>query len=391
MKSGSTGGTQSHIAMSNVSYLLFGAEIALNAALSSIFCWVIWMPICFRSVCMISKVRSPVPRSSGGKITLYDIGWPSAIRRPFGPILKPARFSNWLALARSNGTGRRFESCQVPSLGAMMVLPGEARPSQAVLMICCRSVAYSIASRTAGLSSSRCVVLSGLVLMMKVFIDSDGVVVRTNPARFSAATAVGGVYSPMKSTWLSFSAWIIASSLEKNCSPKPSMCGLGPHQFGFRLNRASWFAAYLTSSNGPPETIGWPLAGGTFWNVLIPAPLPVKYLAQTCGGSTCICCICSRTSATATLYLITRVVEFGADAPAMWASTPAELAVGPFSYFRLSLIVQAASDAVSGLPSDHFAFGTVWNVQVSPFFDWVQLVAKSGAICSAALYWTSCG
>src|ERR1022692_3069763 len=235
MKSGSTGGTQSHIAMSNVSYLLFGAEIALNAALSSIFCWVIWMPICFRSVCMISKVRSPVPRSSGGKITLYDIGWPSAIRRPFGPILKPARFSNWLALARSNGTGRRFEACQVPSLGAMMVLPGEARPSQAVLMICCRSVAYSIASRTAGLSSSRCVVLSGLVLMMKVFIDSDGVVVRTNPARFSAATAVGGVYSPMKSTWLSFSAWIIASSLEKNCSPKPSMCGFGRRAiFGFQ-------------------------------------------------------------------------------------------------------------------------------------------------------------
>ncbi len=70
MKSGSTGGTQSHIAMSKVSYLLFGAEIALNVALSSMFCWVMEMPILARSVCMIWNVRSPVPRSSGGKITL---------------------------------------------------------------------------------------------------------------------------------------------------------------------------------------------------------------------------------------------------------------------------------------------------------------------------------
>src|SRR6266699_2157454 len=87
MKSGSTGGTQSHIAMSKVWYLLFGAEMALKVALSSMFCWVIEMPIFCRSDCMIWNVRSPVPRSSGGKMTLYCIGWPLAIRRPFGPIL----------------------------------------------------------------------------------------------------------------------------------------------------------------------------------------------------------------------------------------------------------------------------------------------------------------
>ena len=52
--------------------------------------------------------------------------------------------------------------------------------------------------------------------MMKVFIDIDGVVVTAKPAFLSAATAVGAVYSPMKSTWPSLSACTMASALEKN-------------------------------------------------------------------------------------------------------------------------------------------------------------------------------
>jgi hypothetical protein len=42
------------------------------------------------------------------------------------------------------------------------------------------------------------------------------------------------------------------------------------------------------------------------------------------------------------------------------------------------LIVQAASAAVSGFPSDHFAFGARWNVQVRPSGEVCQLVANSG-------------
>src|SRR5215470_3660685 len=284
-----------------------------------------------------------------------------------------------------------FGLCQVPSAGAMIVLPGWARPSHAVLTICCRSVAYSIACRTLGLSSSVWVVLCGLVLMMNVFIEMDGVVVTTKPACLSAATAVGGVYSPMKSTWPFFSAWTIASAFEKNCSPNPSILGLGPHQYGFRLNSAYWFALYLTSSNGPPETMGFPLAGGTFGTVLSLAPLPVKNGAQTCFGSTDMLCICASTLATAVEYLMIRVVEFGADAPVMCSSSPAHWPAGPFLYFMTSLIVHATSAAVSGFPSDHSAFATVWKVQVRPSGETDQLCAKSGMICSLELYCTSCG
>ena len=46
------------------------------------------------------------------------------------------------------------------------------------------------------------------------------------------------------------------------------------------------------------------------------------------------------------------------------------------------LIVHAASAAISGLPSDHFAFGLVWKVQVRPSGEVVQLVAKSGSMAS---------
>ncbi len=164
-------------------------------------------------------------------------------------------------------------------------------------MICWRSVAYSIASLTSGLSSSRCVVFFGLPLMMNVFMEMDGGVDTTRPACFKVATAVGGVYSPMKSTCPVLSAWIIASSFEKNCRPKPSICGFGPYHAGFRLNSATWFFTYFTSSNGPPETSGWPLRG-VFWNVLIPVPLPVKYCAHTWRGRMDIPWNCESTLAT---------------------------------------------------------------------------------------------
>ena len=45
------------------------------------------------------------------------------------------------------------------------------------------------------------------------------------------------------------------------------------------------------------------------------------------------------------------------------ATSPPRFAVGPLLNLMIVLIVHAASAAVSGLPSDHFAFGRVWDVQ----------------------------
>ncbi len=69
--------------------------------------------------------------------------------------------------------------------------------------------------------------------------------------------------------------------------------------------------------------MGVPFAGGTLAKVLSFVPLPVKYGAHTCFGSTDMLCICWSTFATAVAYLITTVVGFGADAPIMCASSPA--------------------------------------------------------------------
>ena len=85
------------------------------------------------------------------------------------------------------------------------------------------------------------------------------------------------------------------------------------------------------------------------------------------------------------------MVGLVACAPVTCASAPAAVAVGPFTYFSSMLMVQAASAAVSGFPSDHLAFGRVWKVQVRPSGDSVQLVAKSGTISRFALYWVSWG
>ena len=82
------------------------------------------------------------------------------------------------------------------------------------------------------------------------------------------------------------------------------------------------------------------------------------------------------------------MVAFGAVALTMCAMAPAEFAVGPFWNLMFVLRVQATSAAVSGLPSDHLAFGRVWNVQVFPSGLSCQLVAKSGTNWSLGLYWT---
>ncbi len=72
----------------------------------------------------------------------------------------------------------------------------------------------------------------------------------------------------------------------------------------------------------------------------------------------------------------------------MWAISPAALAAPVALYLTSVLIVQAASSAVIGLPSDHFAFGRVLNVQVLPPSLDFQDVAKSGTNSAFVLsYW----
>ena len=75
----------------------------------------------------------------------------------------------------------------------------------------------------------------------------------------------------------------------------------------------------------------------------------------------------------------------------MCATSPAVLAVGPFWNLRMVLYVQAASAAVSGLPSDHLAPAWVWNVQTRPPSLCCQLRAKSGTNCRLLLYCTRYG
>ena len=72
-------------------------------------------------------------------------------------------------------------------------------------------------------------------------------------------------------------------------------------------------------------------------------------------------------------------------------SAAATAAVGPLAYLTTRLPVQAASAAVSGLPSDHLPPGLRWNVQVSPLGACVQLVAQSPSSFSPGPYCTSWG
>ena len=76
----------------------------------------------------------------------------------------------------------------------------------------------------------------------------------------------------------------------------------------------------------------------------------------------------------------------------MCAIRPAAFAAPVPAYLMSVLIDQAASLAVSGLPSVHFAPLRVLKVQVLPPFEVVHEAAKSGMNFALALsYWTSSG
>ena len=85
------------------------------------------------------------------------------------------------------------------------------------------------------------------------------------------------------------------------------------------------------------------------------------------------------------------MVAFGTVALFMCATYPAELAVAPSANFKMVLKVQAASAAVSGLPSTTSRSAAVEKVQVRPSGEVFQLRAKSGTTFSAGVYWTSSG
>ena len=116
-------------------------------------------------------------------------------------------------------------------------------------MICLRSIAWSNASLTFGLRSSRCSVFFGLELMMKSVWSRPGTSETSKPASFSVLIAVAGTTLIASISW-DFSAEIIASSFENIRRPNSSICGFVPVA-GFFLNRAIWFFWYLTRLNGP--------------------------------------------------------------------------------------------------------------------------------------------
>ena len=84
----------------------------------------------------------------------------------------------------------------------------------------------------------------------------------------------------------------------------------------------------------------------------------------------------------------------GASALVTCASAAAATAVGPSAYLSVVLIVQAASSAVSGVPSDHVPPGLSLNVQSLPSADVSHDSAQSPSITSPSApgaYCTSCG
>src|ERR1043166_6268384 len=132
------------------------------------------------------------------------------------------------------------------------------------------------------------------------------------------------------------------------------------------------FLLNLTSLNGPAPT------SGELENVFRSLPLCPVYLLQTCWGRIASCWNWPSTLPGAFVYLTTSVVAFGALAFLMCATRPAALAAPPAAYLMSVLIVQAASFAVSGWPSVHFAPERVVNVQVLPPSLAFHEVAKSG-------------
>ena len=89
---------------------------------------------------------------------------------------------------------------------------------------------------------------------------------------------------------------------------------------------------------------------------------------------------------------MTSVSGSGASARVMWAISPASFAAPVLLYLMSVLILQAASSAVSGWPSDHFAPWTVLNVQVLPSAEVDHDFAKSGMNFAFSLsYWIRVG
>ncbi len=94
---------------------------------------------------------------------------------------------------------------------------------------------------------------------------------------------------------------------------------------------------------------------------------------------------------------MTSVAGSVASALLTCATPAAATAVGPFWYSTVVLIVQAASSAVIGLPSDHLVSGLSLNVQSLPSAECVQESAQSPTSTSLfgssfdCAYWTSCG
>jgi hypothetical protein len=69
----------------------------------------------------------------------------------------------------------------------------------------------------------------------------------------------------------------------------------------------------------------------------------------------------------------------------MFVTLDARFPVGPSWYLMIVLMVNAASDAVMGCPSDHLVLAGRWKVYVSPSELVSQLVAQNGTI----LLWSS--
>src|SRR5690348_1915506 len=124
----------------------------------------------------------------------------------------------------------------------------------------------------------------------------------------------------------------------------------------------------------PPATVGRCCSGR---KVLRPLPFEPSNGFHTCSGRMKNCSSCGSTFATGLSYWMTRVVALGASMLFTCVSAAATAAVGPAWYLTIVLPVQAASSAVSGLPSDHLPPGFRWNVQVRSSDDLVQLVAQS--------------
>src|SRR5262249_8680947 len=135
------------------------------------------------------------------------------------------------------------------------------------------------------------------------------------------------------------------------------------------------FFEYDFSVYAPDETIGMCCSGRNVFS----APPPACCFASgsyTCRGTIGTPARSERAFATGAEYCRTSVVAFGAVARLACWSDAAWTAVAPLAYLIGVLIVQAASSAGSGCPSDHFVSPCSLNVHTLPpwvvFHDFAQ-------------------